>query len=133
MQGKKDGAGGEKEEPTLADKVNIPRMAKFMSAYLEQGKLRPEIVATQKGFYRIFAAWILDESLPWTTGEAPTLRALFDYIKVRFQLPSDTTVRNYVARIFIELHGLIDEEFAVSFPIFLPLPKLSRLIAERQI
>ncbi|KAF8156098.1 hypothetical protein B0H34DRAFT_635221, partial [Crassisporium funariophilum] len=57
-----------------------------------------------KGFYCIFAAWILDESLPWTTREAPTLRMLFQYIKNKFLLPTNTTVQNNLERIFTELH-----------------------------
>jgi hypothetical protein len=88
--------------------------AKLMARYMEEGQINPETVPTQKGFYRIFAAWILDESLPWTTGEAPTLRALFKYLKVHFLLPSDTTVRNYLAHIFNELHQTVVRELAVS-------------------
>ncbi|KAF8979619.1 hypothetical protein BDQ17DRAFT_1170237, partial [Cyathus striatus] len=58
-----------------------------------------------KGFLHLFSAWILDESLPWTTGEAPSLHLLFKYLKVRYTLPSDQTVRNQLAHIFSELHG----------------------------
>jgi hypothetical protein len=84
-----------------------------MNQYLKAGELNPEVIPTQKGFLRLFSAWILDESLPWTMGEAPSLHLLFKYLKIRFQLPSDTTVRNQLARIFLELHGKLVREFAV--------------------
>lgn len=85
-----------------------------MKQYLKKGEVNPHLEPTQTGFRRLFAAWILDESLPWTTGEAPTLEALFKYLKVNFALPSDTSVRNELAKIFAELHGKIVKEFAVS-------------------
>lgn len=85
-----------------------------MEGFLKDGELNPAIVADQAGFFRIFSAWILDESLPWTTGESPTLAMLFKYLKVKFSLPCDTTVRNYLAIIFAELHGMVVHEFAVS-------------------
>ena len=85
-----------------------------MAVYLKEGKLNPAQVPTQKGFLRLFAAWILDESLPWTTGEVPTLRLLFKYLKVSYALPSDTTVRNQLAHIFAELHKKVVTEFTVN-------------------
>jgi hypothetical protein len=78
-----------------------------MREYLRDGELNPTATTTQTGFYRLFAAWILDKSLPWTTGEAPTLQILFKYLKVNFVLPTDTTVRNHLAKIFAELHGKV--------------------------
>ncbi|KAF8228391.1 hypothetical protein L208DRAFT_1291743 [Tricholoma matsutake] len=63
-----------------------------METFLKEGELNLEIVATYSGFLHIFAAWIIDESLPWMTGEAPTLQMLFKYLKITYQLPSDTTV-----------------------------------------
>lgn len=84
-----------------------------MEQYLAEGALNPQVIPTQKGFLRLFAAWILDESLPWTTGEAPTLAALFQYLRITYQLPSDTTIRNQLALIFSELHGKVVKEFAV--------------------
>ena len=95
-------------------KTNLTQSADLMASYLKEGALNPAVVADQKGFYRMFAAWILDESLPWTTGEAPTLALLFRYLKVNFTLPTDTTVRNYLGRIFIELHAKVVKEFSVS-------------------
>lgn len=88
--------------------------ATLMAAYLAEGALNPALEPTQKGFYRVFAAWILDDSLPFTTGESPSLTRVFKYLKVNFMLPSDTTVRNVLAQIFAELHGKVVREFAVS-------------------
>lgn len=96
------------------EKFNLEASVKLMQSYMKEGLINPEIVATQKGFYRIFAAWILDESLPWTTGESPSLAALFKYLRVRFSLPTDTTVRNYLTHIFVELHETIVNELKVS-------------------
>jgi len=111
------GAKGDKktEEPTSEEKINLKRSAEIMEAYLKEGELNPEVVATYKGFLCIFSAWIFDESLPWTTGEAPTLQMLFKYLKITYQLPSDTTVRNQLAHIFEELHGKVVREFAVGY------------------
>lgn len=86
-----------------------------MKEYLKEGALNLAIIATQKGFLHIFSAWILDKSFPWTTVEAPTLHALFKYLKIKFTLPSDTTVRNQLAQIFIELHGKVVKAFMVKF------------------
>ena len=106
-----------KDEPTSEEQINIKQSAEIMEAYLKEGELNPEVIATYRGFLCIFSAWILDESLPWTTGEAPTLQMLFRYLKITYQLPSDTTVRNQLAHIFEELHGKVVHEFAVSdFP-----------------
>jgi hypothetical protein len=100
-------------EPTSQEQINLKQSVNLMEAYLKEGELNPEIVATYKGFLRIFAAWIFDESLPWTTGEAPTLQMLFKYLKVTYPLPSDTTVRNQLVHIFAELHGKVVREFSV--------------------
>lgn len=102
------------DEKADVDALNLKYSAKLMASYLAEGELNPAVVATQKGFYRMFAAWILDESLPWTTGEAPSLAMLFRYLKVQFQLPTDTTVRNYLEIIFAELHAKVVREFSVS-------------------
>jgi hypothetical protein len=61
------------DEPTSEEQVNLKQSAEIMEAYLKEGELNPEVVVTYKGFLRLFSAWILDESLPWTAGEAPTL------------------------------------------------------------
>ncbi|KAF8234797.1 hypothetical protein L208DRAFT_1260052 [Tricholoma matsutake] len=51
-----------------------------MAAYLKAGELNPDLIPTQKGFLRLFSVWILDESFPWTSGEAPSLALLFKYL-----------------------------------------------------
>ena len=107
-------ADEEKNQPTSKDQMNLTQSTEIMEAYLKEGELNPAIVMMYKGFLRIFLAWILDESLPWTTGEAPTLQMLFKYLKVNYELPSDTTVRNQLAHIFNELHGKVVHEFAVN-------------------
>lgn len=100
----------------LTEQMNLRESSKMMADWLKGGELNPEVDVTQKGFLRMFSAWILDESLPWTTGEAPTLRMLFEYLGCQYQLPSDMTVRNQLAKIFIELHGKVVREFAVRLP-----------------
>lgn len=107
-----------KDEPTSEENFNIKRSAEMMKAFLKEGELNPAVVVTYKGFLRIFSAWIIDESLPWTAGEAPTLQMLFRYLKITYQLPSDTTVHNQLGHIFEELHGKVVREFAVCISVF---------------
>jgi hypothetical protein len=85
-----------------------------MENMLLEGKLNPKIESTQKGFLKVFAAWLLEEDLPFTTGEAPGLKRLFHYLDIKYQLPSDTTVRNQLAHIFASLHSTVVEELSVS-------------------
>lgn len=89
-------------------RLNIKQSADLMAGYLKAGELNPAVMATQKGFLQLFSAWILDESLPWTTGKAPSLDLLFKYLKVKFILPSDTTnwaryFLIYMGRLFVSL------------------------------
>ena len=109
------GKSSEKKQdgPTTEDTLNLKKSVEIMKAFLKEGELNPEIIATYSGFLRIFSAWIIDESLPWTTGEAPTLQMLFKYLKITYQLPSDTTVQNQLVHIFQELHGKVVREFTV--------------------
>jgi hypothetical protein len=65
-----------KTEPSSAEQIN-KQSAEMMEAYLKEGELNLEVVVTYKGFLRIFSAWIIDESLPWTARDAPTLQMLF--------------------------------------------------------
>lgn len=110
----KDKNGDEGDsEPASGERLNTQKSCEIMDAYLKEGELNPQIVATKSGFLRIFSAWILDEDLPWTTGEAPTLQMLFKYLKINHQLPSDTSVRNQLAKVFVELHGKVVKEFTV--------------------
>lgn len=84
-----------------------------MEGYLKEGALNPRIVPTQSGFLKMFAAWLLEDDLAWTTGESPGLIRLFKYMQINFMLPSDTTVRNTVARICQDLHKTVVQELAV--------------------
>jgi hypothetical protein len=84
-----------------------------MASFLEEGKLNPKRDPTKKGFLKHFAAWILEDDLPFTTGETRGIGRLFNYLSVKFQLPSDTTVRNTLAKIYIELHRNIVKELSV--------------------
>ncbi|KAK1217163.1 hypothetical protein PQX77_020171, partial [Marasmius sp. AFHP31] len=102
----------ESGDGSTTDRFNLKRSADFMVEYLKQGELNPAIEPTTRGFLRLFAAWILDDDLPWTTGESPSLAVLFKYLKVKYQLPSDTTVRNQLAVIFAELHGKVVRELS---------------------
>lgn len=84
-----------------------------MEDYLREGALNPALDPTQKGFYCVFAAWILEDDLAFTTGESEGLNRLFKYMKVQFKLPSDTTVRNTLARIFSGLYDKVKAELQV--------------------
>jgi hypothetical protein len=84
-----------------------------MEDFLLEGKLNPKIEPSRAGFLKIFAAWLLEEDLPFTTGEAPGIKRLFEYLHVKYQLPSDTTVRNQLAHIFTSLHATVVEELSV--------------------
>ena len=48
-------------------------------------------VRDQKGFYMVFAAWVVEADLPWTTGETPGIKHVFDYLGSKFALLTDTT------------------------------------------
>lgn len=87
--------------------------AKLMEKYLEEGKLHPKREPTQRGFLQVFAAWLVEDDLPFTTGESPGLRRLFAYMGSKLLLPSDTAVRNTVAQIFVQLHTEVVKELAV--------------------
>ncbi|KAF5317764.1 hypothetical protein D9619_012500 [Psilocybe cf. subviscida] len=101
--------GDEAHQPL---KFNYQRSVDLMGEYLRAGNLNPAIEANQDGFYGLFAAWVLDESLPWTTGEAPALSLLFKYLRVHFTTPSDTTVCAYLSKIYQELHAKVVQEIA---------------------
>lgn len=109
----------EAKKSTLVESVNHKRSIDIMAEFLREGELNPQIVPTRKGFLRVFSAWVIDESLPWTTGESPMLQALFKYLKIQYNPPSDTTVRAQLRSIFLELKEKIIFEFAVRgyFPI----------------
>jgi len=81
-KGAKTNSNLKEDEPTSQEQINLKQSVKIMEAYLKEGELNPEIVATYKGFLCIFSAWIFDKSLPWTTGDAPTLKMLFKYLRI---------------------------------------------------
>ncbi|CAK5262316.1 unnamed protein product [Mycena citricolor] len=85
--------GGKTREPSDAS-------AKIMEKYLLAGALNPAVRKSQKGFLRIFCAWLLEEGLAFTTGESMGLKRVFQYIDCKYGLPSNTTVRNTLAEMF---------------------------------
>ena len=85
-----------------------------MEEFLVKGRLNPKLGPTKRGFLRHFAAWLIEEDLPFTTGESHGIKRLFKYLDVTFQLPTDTTVRNALAKIYIELHAEVVRELSVS-------------------
>ncbi|KAJ7743898.1 hypothetical protein B0H14DRAFT_3897614 [Mycena olivaceomarginata] len=58
--------------------------AKIMADFLVDGKLNPAINSTQGNFYKIFAAWIIEDDLAFTTGETPGIERLFAFLRARF-------------------------------------------------
>jgi hypothetical protein len=42
--------------------------AKLMEKYVQDGLLNPRVEPTQSGFSRLFAAWLIEQDLPFTTG-----------------------------------------------------------------
>jgi hypothetical protein len=42
--------------------------AKLMEKYVQEGLLNPQVEPTQPGFSRLFAAWLIEQDLPFTTG-----------------------------------------------------------------
>ncbi len=101
------------EEAAPKDTGVTAASRKLMEAYLKEGALNPALEPTQIGFQRLFAAWLFEDDLPFTTGESPGLARLFKYLKINVLLPSDTTVRNTLGRIFIDLHGTVVRELTV--------------------
>jgi len=94
--------------------VGMPAASvKLMADFLKEGKLNPEHVPMQKGFLKVFAAWVTEDDLPFTTSESPGLQRVFEYLKIRFMLPTNTTVRNQITRIFGEMHDRVKAEMKV--------------------
>jgi len=85
-----------------------------MEKYLAEGKLNPAVVRDQKGFYQVFASWILEDDLPFTTGETAGIARLFSFMQVKYTLPTDTTVRNALAKVFIAMHSQVKQEIKVK-------------------
>ncbi|KAF8189138.1 hypothetical protein K438DRAFT_2145039, partial [Mycena galopus ATCC 62051] len=65
-----------------------------------------------KNFFKIFSAWIIEDDLPFATGETPGIQRLFAFLQTRYGLPSDTTVRNTLAEMYVDMYKLIKSELA---------------------
>ncbi|KAG2757098.1 hypothetical protein P692DRAFT_20764764, partial [Suillus brevipes Sb2] len=79
------------DSTVITQKGSAAVSAKIMDAYLANGT-KP-MFPTKEGFLRHFVAWVIEDDLPWTTGETPGIIRLFRFAEVRWELPSDTTVR----------------------------------------
>lgn len=78
------------------------------------GCLARSLYPTQKGFNKVFAAWIIEDDHPFTTGETGGINRLFKHMQSRFQLPTDTTVRNTLAKTYAEMFETLKTELNVS-------------------
>jgi hypothetical protein len=92
-----------------------PASAKIMEEFLREGRLSPAVRPAQKGFYAVVAAWILEEDLPFTTGETGGIRRLLKYMQCKFLLPSDTTVRNQLAKMYSEMFTALKDDLKARF------------------
>ncbi|KAF6750660.1 hypothetical protein DFP72DRAFT_817500, partial [Ephemerocybe angulata] len=89
----KQAAAADCEEGTQPEhEYNLPVIRDIMAEFLKKGELNPAHNLSWKGFLKLFALWILDDDLPWTTGESPMLRDLFKYLHINYKLPSDTSM-----------------------------------------
>ncbi|KAJ6631210.1 hypothetical protein B0H10DRAFT_1711661, partial [Mycena sp. CBHHK59/15] len=61
-------------------------------------------------FLKIFAVWIIEDDLPFTTSETPSIEHLFAFLHTCFLLPSDTTMRKALAEMYIDMYELIKGE-----------------------
>jgi hypothetical protein len=92
-----------------------------MEEFLAEGKLNPVVNPTQKGFLKVFSAWILEDDLPFTTGETGGIHRLFRYMQSKFVLPSDTTVRNTLAQIYAEMFNKLKADLKVRTITLVPM------------
>lgn len=53
-----------------------------MDDFLKEGLLHPHKDPTQKGFLKHFAAWLLEDDLPFDSGESLGIARLFRYLQV---------------------------------------------------
>ncbi|KAF8144648.1 hypothetical protein K438DRAFT_1858102, partial [Mycena galopus ATCC 62051] len=83
-----------------------------MEDFLLDGKLNPIINSTQGNFLKIFSAWIIEDDLAFTTGETEGINRLFQFLRTRFLLPSDTTVRNTLATMYADMYKFLKSELA---------------------
>lgn len=74
-----------------------------LDEWRKNAHLNPKQPRTQEGFYRVFAAGVLQDDLPFTAGEKPGMRRILDYAECKHQLPTDTTVRNKLETVFTSM------------------------------
>ncbi|KAJ3832930.1 hypothetical protein F5878DRAFT_646370, partial [Lentinula raphanica] len=99
------------KKPTFDDKPTLPRLNNLASHVKDYKSLKAK---KEKGDLDNDSDGGKEPTdLPWTTGEALSLALLFRYLKVWYELPSDTMVRNQLAKIFAELHGKVVCEFSI--------------------
>ncbi|KAJ6624233.1 hypothetical protein B0H10DRAFT_1712402, partial [Mycena sp. CBHHK59/15] len=67
-----------------------------------------------KGFNKVFAAWIIEDDHPFTTGETGGINHLFKYMQSRFQLLMDTTVCNTLANIYAEMFETLKTKLKIA-------------------
>ncbi|KAF5349401.1 hypothetical protein D9758_015515 [Tetrapyrgos nigripes] len=85
---------------------------KVMEQFLEAGKENPGNEPTYQGFLQVFSAWIFEDDLAFTAGESPACKRVFDYLKIKFKLPTDTTVRKTLDSIVESLHSSVVREIS---------------------
>ena len=82
--------------------------------------MNPATNPTQTGFLKVFAVWIVEDDLPFTTCETGGIRRLFNYMQSKFWLPSGTTVRNTLARIYQDMFDRLKADLKVRTRIITP-------------
>jgi hypothetical protein len=71
------------------------------------------VVCDQKGFYMSFAAFVVEDDQPFTMGEKPGIKRVFDYVNCKFSLPTDTTCHSYVSHLHKKMHAYVVDELTV--------------------
>ncbi|KAF5323186.1 hypothetical protein D9758_018065 [Tetrapyrgos nigripes] len=84
--------------------------ARLLEKFIEKGRINPALVPTYKGFLQVFTAWILEDDLPFTTGKSTGLQRVFNYLKIEYKLPTDTTVHKVLDEIAEELRQNVVKE-----------------------
>ncbi|KAJ6613220.1 hypothetical protein B0H10DRAFT_1628930, partial [Mycena sp. CBHHK59/15] len=100
--------------------------AKIIQDFLVDGKLNPVINLTQANFLKIFAAWIIEDDLAFTTGETDGINRLFQFLQTRYQLPTDTTYIHLMMLVY-----LIAVTLDNAAPNNVLIRTLSRLLQEK--
>lgn len=84
-----------------------------MADFIEEGKKNPAIVPTQEGFTNHICRWIVAAHLPFTIAESEEFKAIFEYLKIPFKLPTDTTVSKKLHKMHTELKDTVVRELSV--------------------